>query len=208
MSFSTFFSNQARKPSGWFGRMVMSRIFDIGNMRLNSLVYENLAPQAGDHILDIGCGTGKLIHRIASRRDYCKVEGLDFSETMVAIARRKNRIYISKGTVEIHGGDVECLPFQAGRYTKISSVNTIYFWKDPKTFAGSILHLLKPGGLLALGFEDQVQLERLRLDPDVFRTYAIDEVETLLMETGCARAVTTNSIKGRASTFHCTMATR
>ena len=31
MRFSTFFANQARKSSGGFGRMVIARIFDIGN---------------------------------------------------------------------------------------------------------------------------------------------------------------------------------
>jgi SAM-dependent methyltransferase len=67
MRFSNFFSKQAQKPSGWFGRLVMSRIFDIGNARLNRLVYQILMPQPGDHILDLGCGTGKLIHNIACR---------------------------------------------------------------------------------------------------------------------------------------------
>lgn len=39
-----------------------ARNFDIGNERLNRLVYEMLMPQPGDHILDLDCGTGKLVH--------------------------------------------------------------------------------------------------------------------------------------------------
>ena len=105
MRFSTFFSRQAKKPSGWFGRIVMPRIFDIGNERLNRLVYKMLMPQPGDHILDLGCGTGKLVHKIARRTDRCVVEGLDFSEAMVAIARRRNRNHISKAKAVIHFGD-------------------------------------------------------------------------------------------------------
>ena len=208
MRFSTYFSNQARKPSGWFGRLVMARIFDIGNARLNRLVYETLAPQTGDCILDIGCGTGKLIHKIACRNDNCVVKGLDFSETMVEIARRKNRAYISKGKVFIHSGNVDNMPYQAETFTKICSINTIYFWEDLRTSARRILQLLKPGGRLALGFEDRAQLEQRRLDPDVFKIYATAGVEALLRNTGFAQEIATRSIHVGSSAFHCTMATR
>lgn len=143
--FSTFFSKQAPKPSGWLGRIVMPRIFDIGNERLNRLVYEMLMPQPGDHILDLGGGTGKLVHKIAGRADSCCVEGLDFSEAMVAIARRRNRVHISKAKAVIHMGDVDRMPFQADSFTKICSVNTIYFWFDRQSTARRILRRLVPG---------------------------------------------------------------
>jgi SAM-dependent methyltransferase len=157
---STFLSKQAQKPSGWFGRLVMPRIFDIRNERLNRLVCEMLMPQLGDHILDLGCGTGKLVHIIACRTDGCIVEGLDFSETMVAIARRRNRGHISRSKAIIHMGDVNCMPFQAGSFTKICSVNTIYFWFDLPSTARKILRLLVPEGMLVLGFEDRFQIRQ------------------------------------------------
>lgn len=188
--------------------MVMSRIFDIGNARLNRLVYEDLTPQPGDHILELGCGTGKLIDRIARGTDNCVVEGLDFSDTMVAIARRKNRTHISKGKVVIHRGNVDDMPFQTETFNKISSVNTIYFWRDLQTSAGRVMGLLKPGGRLVLGFEDRAQLEQRRLDPGVFRTFATTEVEAILMNTGFTQDVSTRSIDIGSSSFHCTVATR
>ena len=103
--------------------MVMSRIFDIGNARLNRLVYEILTPKSGDHILELGCGTGKLIDRIARGTDDCVIEGIDFSDTMVAIARRYNQKHISHGKVVIHKGNFDDMPFQAETFTKICSVN-------------------------------------------------------------------------------------
>jgi len=208
MRFSTFFSRQAQKPSGWFGRIVMPRIFDIGNERLNRLVYEMLRPQPGDHILDLGCGTGKLIHKIACRTDSCVVEGLDFSEAMVAIARRRNRGHISKAKAVIHLGDVDRMPFQADSFSKICSVNTIYFWSDLESTARKILRLLVPGGVLFLGFEDRFQMDQRPLDPDVFRIFEAAEVETILMNTGFVRDVSTRSIEKGSSVVHCTVATR
>jgi len=208
MRFSTFFSKQARKPSGWFGRLVMPKSFDIGNERLNRLVYEVLMPQPGDHILDLGCGTGKLVHKIACRTDSCVVEGLDFPETMVAIARRRNRGHISGAKAVIHMGGVNRSPFQADSFTKICSVNTIYFWLDFQSTARKILRLLVPGGMLVLGFEDRFQMDQRPLDPDVFRIFEAAEVESILINTGFVRDVATRSNEKGSSVFHCTVATR
>ncbi|MCD4675588.1 MAG: class I SAM-dependent methyltransferase [Desulfobacula sp.] len=86
MSFSTFFSQQAKKPSGVFGRLVMSAIFNIGNSKLNRFVNEIMSVQENDHILEIGFGTGKLIYEMARQMDQGLIEGVDFSSTMVSIA--------------------------------------------------------------------------------------------------------------------------
>jgi ubiquinone/menaquinone biosynthesis C-methylase UbiE len=206
MRFSSFFANQAKKPTGWFGRLVMSRIFDIGNARLNRLVYEILSPQTGDHILEIGSGTGKLLEKIARQVEGCIVEGIDFSDTMVSISRRKNRKHIEKGKVFIHKGNIDDVSLTAEMYTKTCSVNTIYFWPNPEITVRNIVRLLKPGGILVLGFEDITQLEQRQLDTDVFRFYRTSDVETLLIEAGFTGAVTTDSIRVGSSVFHCTVA--
>jgi ubiquinone/menaquinone biosynthesis C-methylase UbiE len=185
----------------------MPRIFDIGNERLNRLVYEMLMPQPGDHILDLGGGTGKLVHKIAGRADSCCVEGLDFSEAMVAIARRRNRDHISKAKAVIHMGDVDRMPFQADSFTKICSVNTIYFWFDRQSTARRILRRLVPGGMLFLGFEDRSQMDQRPLDADVFRIFEAAEAATILMNTGLVRSVATRPIAKGSSVFHCTVAT-
>jgi len=63
------FSRQAWKFTGMFGRWVMSSIFDIGYARLNRFVYDIMAPQTGDHILAVGCGTGNWVDRIARQKE-------------------------------------------------------------------------------------------------------------------------------------------
>ncbi len=107
MSFSSFFSEQARKPKGLFGRIIMSTIFNIGNAYLNKTVNETLAIQNDDHILDIGCGTGSLIRNMASQIKEAYIEGVDFSPSMVSIARKKNKKRMSKGKVNIVEGDFD-----------------------------------------------------------------------------------------------------
>ena len=91
MNFSTFFSKQARRPEGLFGRIVMRMVFDQGNAFLNNFVNDQMSVQTDDHILEIGSGTGKLIHRMALRIDNGFIEGIDFSSEMVSIARKRNK---------------------------------------------------------------------------------------------------------------------
>ena len=79
----------------------MANIFDFGNARLNRFVYDILSPQAGDHILEIGFGTGKLIGKIAGQTNDCVAEGIDISDTMVSMARRNNKRHIAAGRVVI-----------------------------------------------------------------------------------------------------------
>lgn len=208
MNVTTFFSRQARKPTGLFGRWIMSSIFDFGNAPLNRFVYSIMAPQAGDHILDVGCGTGKLIGRIARQTDGCVAEGIDFSASMVAIARRKNGKHIATGKVCIHDGNVDHLQIPAGTFTKICSVNTIYFWPAPESTIKKMVQLLKPGGMLVLGYEDIAQLKKRRLDTEVFRLYSKDEVEKLVHNSESAFDVTTQSMGIGLSVFHCTVATK
>ncbi|MDM8518100.1 hypothetical protein QUF76_18035 [Desulfobacterales bacterium HSG16] len=50
MSFSDFFSNQARKPSGIFGRFFMSHVFEKGNAELNAFVKEMLSIQDNEGV--------------------------------------------------------------------------------------------------------------------------------------------------------------
>ena len=54
-------SQQARRPSGFIGRFVMSNIFTKVNHDLNCFVEATLNLQPSNHVLEIGFGPGKLI---------------------------------------------------------------------------------------------------------------------------------------------------
>ena len=206
MSFSSFFSNQARKPSGLFGRLVMSIIFDFGNSLLNRFVNELLSPQNGEFILDIGCGTGKLIYTMASQIGDGKFEGIDFSETMVSMAQKRNKENIHNGQVKILKGNFDELPLQNDHYDKVCSINTIYFWPKPEYTAQKIAAITKPGGFFIAGFEDKEQLEQRNLDADVFKIYSTEEVKNLFVGAGFSSGVTIESRTKGKLVFHCVVA--
>lgn len=208
MNFKTFFSEQARKPSGVFGRLIMSRIFDIGNKFLNDFVVDLLAPGVNDRILEIGCGTGKMLDKLAGKNDGEYFVGIDFSRTMVAMARKRAKKHLSNGRVSIIEGDFDIHPFEKGLFDKIYTVNTIYFWKDPGKTAQKAANVLKPGGTFVVAFEDHKQLEKRDLNKDVFTIYPPEDVQSLLTDSGFATGVRIESKSKGNLTFHCVIATK
>ena len=208
MSFKSFFSQQARKPSGLFGRLVMSTVFDLGNIVVNDFMQEQLAIVNNDRILEIGSGTGKLINAMAKLIDNGFIEGLDLSPTMVAVARRKNREHIASGKVKIRQGAFEEIPYKDSSFDKICSANTIYFWSSPDTVIQKIFRLLKPDGKLVLAFEDKKQLEKRQLSNDVFQLYSQDQVEELLQRNGFGDDVTILTREIKFNRYHCAVAVK
>lgn len=206
MSFIDFFSRQARKPSGIFGRLVMSVIFDVGNARLNRFVNEVMSVRADDHILEIGFGTGRLIHKMAKQIDGGLIEGVDFSRTMVSIAQKKNKKHIAKGEVKIAKGNFDEMSYKKEEFNKVCSVNTIYFWTDPENTAKKIADILEPGGMFVAAFEDIAQLEQRNLNTEVFRLYSNNDVRNLLTNAGFSRGVSIESRAFGSSVLNCAIA--
>ena len=207
MGFWAFFSRQAREPTGLFGRLIMSRVFDRGNALLNDFMRELLTLQQDDHVLEIGFGTGKLIDEMARQTSRGLVEGIDISSTMVDMARKRNRKYIAQARVEVSLGDFDQVEYRDGDFDKICSANTMYFWPDAAYSIGKIHRILRPGGKLVLGFEDKAELEKGPLDPSVFSMYDVNEVEQLLTSAGFTD-VEIKSRETNSAIVHCATAVK
>ena len=207
MSFGAFFSKQAREPTGLFGRLIMSRVFDQGNAILNDFMRELLMLQEDDHVLEIGFGTGKLISEMARQTSRGLVEGIDLSRLMVDMAKRRNRKYIAQGRVKIVLGDFDQVEYRDNDFDKICSANTIYFWPDAKYTFRKIQRILRPGGKLVLGFEDKAQLVKRQLNTKVFSTYDENDVAQLLTDVGFSD-VEIKSKDLRSTLVHCAIAVK
>ena len=208
MSFSSFFSEQARKPKGLFGRVIMSAVFNIGNAKLHDLVFEMMSIQEDDHILEIGSGTGKLLYTMASHIEQGLIEGIDFSETMVSIAEKRNTIHINTGKVRIVQGDFDEIPLKNGVYDTVYSVNTLYFWRQPDVTAQKIADILKPTGKLVVGVEDREQLQKRNLDDDIFHVYSLTDIKNLLSHAGFNQNIAVTTRKFGLSVLHCVVAVK
>ena len=203
MGFSTYFSRQAKKPSGIFGRLFMSRIFDKGNLELNIFVKETLAIKKSDHVLEIGCGTGSLLKRIANELENGSIEGIDFSKTKVSLAKKKNKRHVLKKKAIIRLGNFDELRFENNSYDKIFSVNTIYFWNSPVSTISKAIDLLKADGMMVLGFHSKDEMERMDLDENIFQLYSPQDVINLLKTDNLLKEVEIFSKKGQNKINYC-----
>ena len=77
--------DQCRKPTGWLGRLflwVMKRV----HSKLAEWGLQQVSVVKGDTILDVGCGGGAMVRKLAAVAAEGKVYGIDHSEQSVAAA--------------------------------------------------------------------------------------------------------------------------
>jgi ubiquinone/menaquinone biosynthesis C-methylase UbiE len=179
-----FLSQQASKPSGLFGRYLMTALFNKGNAGINSLVKTALTLKQTDHVLEIGFGPGKLIHEMADMVSQGSIKGIDYSQTMCEQASRVNAQHIANGKVELQQGECKALPYDDNTFDKACGVNVIYFWADPVQCFKELYRVIKPGGQLVIGFRNAEQMQQLALDKTIFTSYSNKDVLESLKQAG------------------------
>ena len=139
----------AREPAGRVGRLLM-RAMNISHYQLTDWGLGHLSIGKGDTILDIGCGGGGTVAKLAKTATNGKVHGIDLSNESVTVSRMTNKQSIQTGRVEIQQSSVSCLPFSNGMFDLVTAVNTHNYWPDLLNDMREILRVLKPGGKLAI----------------------------------------------------------
>ena len=142
-------SRQVRKPGGFLGRRLI-RAMNLSHAGLTDWGLDHLTVRNTAAILDIGCGGGRTVHRLAALAPGGSVIGLDYSPTSVAVSRDFNAKEIEAGQVRIELGSVAALPFADSTFDIVTAVETHYYWPDLPANAREILRVLKPGGTCAL----------------------------------------------------------
>jgi demethylmenaquinone methyltransferase/2-methoxy-6-polyprenyl-1,4-benzoquinol methylase len=100
------------------------------------------AVRPGDRVLDACCGTGDLA--IAAHRAGGRVTGVDFSEPMLARARRKAAV------VEWVRGDALTLPFAAEAFDVATVGFGVRNLDDLERGLAELRRVLRPGGRLGI----------------------------------------------------------
>ncbi|MGO8814329.1 MAG: class I SAM-dependent methyltransferase [Terriglobia bacterium] len=103
-----------------------------------------------DTVLDVGCGGGMTVARLAAKANEGKTYGIDYSESSVVASRSANRKLIGARRVEILLGSVSHLPFPSQMFDLATAVETHYYWPNLNADMQGILRVLKPGGALII----------------------------------------------------------
>jgi ubiquinone/menaquinone biosynthesis C-methylase UbiE len=141
--------DQCRKPTGWIGRFQLWSM----NSRHSKVTDWGLAHVSigqAFKVLDVGCGGGRTISKLAAIATEGKVYGIDHSEESVAASRKTNAKRVGSGRVEIQQGWVSRLPFPADMFDLVTAVETHFFWPNLPGDIREILRVLKSGGTLII----------------------------------------------------------
>jgi ubiquinone/menaquinone biosynthesis C-methylase UbiE len=141
--------NQCSKPTGWLGRFTLWRM-NSGHSKLTDWGLKHVSIESHFTILDVGCGGGKTVSKLAAMATQGKLYGVDYSEESVAAAKRTNAQWIDLGRVEIRHGSVSQLPFPEGMFDLITAVETHFWWPDLPGDMREVFRVVKPGGTLVL----------------------------------------------------------
>jgi SAM-dependent methyltransferase len=123
-----------------------SRMTPEGADRLAERVAGQLALTADDALLDLGCGAGMLLARLAPR--VRAVYGTDRAEGMVERARRLNPGF------DVRVAEAAQLPFGDATFDKVLVHGVVQYFPDEayvRTALDEAVRVTKPGGRVLLG---------------------------------------------------------
>jgi SAM-dependent methyltransferase len=140
---------QVRKPSRRLGQLTL-REMNKRHAPLTDWGLSHVEIRAQDTILDVGCGGGRTINKLAAIATQGSVFGVDYAQGSLAASRDYNRELIEEGRVRIEFASVSKLPFPAGQFDLVTAIETQYYWPDLPGDMREILRVLKPGGKLVI----------------------------------------------------------
>ena len=120
----------------------------MSHSRLTDWGLKHVQIEEGFTILDVGCGGGRTIEKLAALATKGVVYGVDYAKGSVAASRARNAALIQAGRVEIRQASVSQLPFPENQFDLVTAVETQYYWADLVKDMREILRVLKPGGTL------------------------------------------------------------
>src|ERR1700681_2773338 len=96
-------ANQGSKPSGFLGRFNLWRM-NLSHSKLTDWGLRHVSIDTHDTTLDIGCGGGRTVAKLADIAKQGKVYGIDHSGASVAASKKYVAESTTPGHVEIlHG---------------------------------------------------------------------------------------------------------
>jgi ubiquinone/menaquinone biosynthesis C-methylase UbiE len=140
---------QWREPTGWPGRLLL-RAMNINHSKLTEWALSHTFIGTNDTILDVGCGGGSTVHKLARIAAQGRVYGIDASEESITVSKKTNRRSIKMGRVEIRHSSVSSLPFPDATFDLVTAVNTHNYWPGLVADMHEVLRVLKPGGKLMI----------------------------------------------------------
>jgi SAM-dependent methyltransferase len=174
---------------------------DLGGLDADLLMIEQFAARCGSPILELACGTGRVLLPLA-RQGY-RATGVDISPAMLDVARRKVAAEGLADRVTLVEQDMRHLTLEARFNLAFVAVNSFMHLPTASDQLAALTRIrqhLNPGGLLILDlfnpdlgklldFRGQVALDKEMVDPDTghrlmkFRSEKVDLGQQMIYVT-------------------------
>jgi ubiquinone/menaquinone biosynthesis C-methylase UbiE len=106
----------------------------------------DLAARAGNsRLLDLGCGTGFMLHIAADVFD--ELQGIDATQAML------DRVDTSRGNITVRKGLAESTPFDDGEFDAVTAYSFLHHLYDHRDVLREAFRVLRPGGWIYIDLE-------------------------------------------------------
>lgn len=183
---SKIFSN-ARKPEGFFGRIIVNGMNGGSHARMAEWGLSFVSLHEDADVLDVGCGGGGNIARLLKRCPKGSVKGIDYSPVSVKKSQNVNAKAIADGRCHVQEGSVVALPYADNEFDLVTAFETVYFWPEIEECFKGVRRVLKEGGCFLIVNEDDGLTdnnEKWEKLIEGMHTYTPDELRTHLTNAG------------------------
>lgn len=191
-------ARQFGRPHGPLGRLI-----GRGMARRNAEFSRWVMQQAGEHcpdpgkIAELGPGPGVGLQEALRRFRGARVWGIDPSPEMLSQSRRRNLAEVEAGRLALVHGSVASLA-EIAPIDVVAASHVLYFWHQPAGELLAVHRSLRPGGLLALGYQlrqNMPPMAQKHFPPQGHLLYeSDDQVARLLRSAGFAAV--SHKVKG------------
>lgn len=178
-------AKQLNCPSGEYG-ILTAQNMALHNHNMISEAIFVLGLTDDQRVLEIGPGGGDHVPKVFKQAKGLKYYGVDISELMVLESIKANKKLVNSGQATFTLANGKTLAFFNEFFDCAFTVNTIYFWNEPKAYAQEIMRVLKPGGLFTVAFAPKDFMEKLPFTKYTFKLYSLEEAHALFVSAGFA----------------------
>jgi malonyl-CoA O-methyltransferase len=125
-------------------------------VRARVLALSAEAAPTARRVLDVGCGTGRLLGELEAARPGMRAAGVDLAPGMCRATRATAR------RAAVAAGDAEALPFRAGAFDLLVSTSTFQWLPRLEPALAECARVLAPGGRLVLALFAERTLHELK----------------------------------------------
>ncbi|MEV0002933.1 methyltransferase domain-containing protein [Micromonospora sp. NPDC050980] len=117
--------------------------------RTSDILADDAGIDASSNVLDVGCGCGNFLLRLAGRTG-CRGEGVDLSIERVRFAEQRRAERGAGLDVRFRHGSATALPYADDTFTHVVSQDALFLVPEKPRSHAEMFRVLAPGGVLAV----------------------------------------------------------